>query len=181
MRFFASPMISLFLTTSRQEFSTELKSSLIPSFHRELNKYQNGHGLDVNCWTGESTKQLEKNFPDIRFTGIDKNVRAIDVAQKRYHYSDFCHVDIEKESNSESDMFQIIQISNYNNLEKMLRNTYHLLHEDGMMIVRYHDKDIDYIHQLLEKNNRFRATMIYGTTLHKMHLFKERNTAIIFK
>lgn len=181
MRFFASSLMPLFLTASRQELSTELKSSLTPTFHKILNNYQNGHGLDVNCWTGESTRELEKRFPDIHFTGIDKNVRAIDVAQKRYSFSDFCHVDIENESNSDCDIFQIIQISNYNNLDKMLKNTFHLLREDGMMIIRYHHKDIDYIQELLEKSNRFRATMIQGTSLHKMHLFEERNTAIIFK
>ena len=181
MRFFTPSLIPFFLTASRQELSTELKSTMTPSFHRVLNKYQNGQGLDVNCWTGESTKQLEKKFPDIRFTGIDKNERAIDVARKRYYYSDFCHVDIEKKSNCEYDMFQIIQISNYDNLEKVLQNTFHLLHEDGMMILRYHDKDIDYVHQLLEKNYRFRPNVVHGTVLHKMYLFEERNTAIIFK
>ena len=169
----------MFLTVSSPQKLTELKSSMTPLLPKILKKYDCSRGLDVNCWTGDSTIKLQSQFPDIRIFGIDKNQSAIKLAKTRFHSSVFKVSDIEKENLSGK--FELIQISNYTNLDKVLWNTYPLLSDNGFMIVNYKESDVPYMKELYDKNFRFPPQERNGYVLSNMYLFEKENKAIILK
>lgn len=181
MRFF-STMIPFFLTASGPERLTELKSSITPILPKILERYERGVGLDVNCWTGESTHHLQEKFPHLQFHGIDKNGTAIELARHRFRYPKFSVSDLEKnrfEGQKDQNLFQLIQISNYENLEKILWNTYPLLHHDGFIILHYKAKDRQYMEELYKKNLKFPRRQKNGIMLENMYL--DKDVAIILK
>ncbi len=180
MRIFSS-MIPLFLTASGPERLTELKSSITPILPKILHRYERGVGLDVNCWTGESTNNLQEKFPHLQFHGIDKNGTAIELARHRFQYPKFSVSDLEKtyEEQKDRNIYQIIQISNYDNLKKILWNTYPLLHHDGFIILHYKEKDRAYVEELYEKNLKFPRRQKNGIMLENMYF--DKDMAIILK
>jgi ubiquinone/menaquinone biosynthesis C-methylase UbiE len=181
MRFF-STMVPLFLTASAPEKLTELKSCFTPGIPRLLHKFERGLGLDVNCWTGESTNHLQKTFPQLQFHGVDGNGTAIQIAQCRFQSAKFSVSDLEKlNKNTESSIYQVIQISDYNNLKKILSNTYPMLHHDGFIILYYKKDDQGLINELYEKNLMFPRRKKNGVFLDNMYLLEKENIAIILK
>ena len=168
-------IVPLFLTVSSPDRLTELRSTLGSFPSNKIQKYWNGNGLDINCWTGETTKDLQKKFPDICFYGVDKNKHAIDVAKKRYSKEFFRTVNLENESVEYKDLYRIVHVSKYDHLPTMLQRAYLLLEEEGMMIVRYQEKDFDYLQKMYE---RYRSV---PELTNPMYLFPESKKAIFFK
>ena len=169
----------MFLTVSSPQKLTELKSSMTPLLPKILKKYDCSRGLDVNCWTGDSTVKLQSQFPDVRIFGIDKNQSAIKLAKTRFQSSVFKVSDIEKEKFNGK--FELIQISNYTNLDRVLWNTYPLLSDHGFMIINYKNVDTPYIKELYERNFWFPPQERNGYVLSNMYLFEHENKAIILK
>lgn len=168
-------IVPLFLTVSSPDRLTELRSTLGSFPSNKIQKYWNGNGLDINCWTGETTKELQTKFPDICFYGVDKNKHAIDVAKKRYSKEFFRTVNLENESVEYKDLYRIVHVSKYDHLPTMLQRAYLLLEEEGMMIVRYQEKDFDYLKKMYE---RYRSVPELSNP---MYLFPESKKAIFFK
>ena len=63
----------------------------------------------------------------------------------------------------------------------MLENTYPLLDDEGMIILRYRDEDFPYIQSLLRKNFEFPLRNRKGFLLANMYLWENEKTVIIFK
>ena len=171
----------LFLVANPIEKMTELRSSLTPIMPTLVERFQGGLGLDVNCFTGESTCRLQSLFPDLQVVGIDKNQSAINAARQRYSQTFFSCRDIEKGAEAMEHNIQVIQISEYVNLEKMLENTYPLLDDEGMIILRYREEDYPYIQSLFVKNFQFPLRNRKGFLLANMYLWENEKTVIIFK
>lgn len=180
MRFFPK-LVPLFLVASPHEKFNELRSSLTPILPRLVERFQGGMGLDVNCYTGESTNRLQTIFPDLHIVGIDKNQTAVNLARQRYSHTFFSCRDIEKDPREIENNVQVIQISEYANLEKMLQNTYSLLDDEGMIILRYHEEDFPYIRSLFLKNFEYPLQSRKGFLLANMYLWENEQTVIIFK
>lgn len=172
-------ILPLFLsTTSPERLMTELRSTIRPNSGVLKTNIFNGNGLDINCWTGESTKSLQEIYPDICFYGVDKNENAIDVAKKRYSEKFFRAIDLEKSTDTFEDYFQIIHISNYNDVRKILSSAFPMLEDDGFIILRYKDQDERMLKKLFEKNHHIPKR---NDRYENMYLFSDRKTAIFFK
>ncbi|MAI14461.1 MAG: hypothetical protein CMM15_10615 [Rhodospirillaceae bacterium] len=171
----------LFLVANPIEKMTELRSSLTPILPRLVERFQGGLGLDVNCYTGDSTCRLQSLFPDLQVVGIDKNQSAINAARQKYSHTFFSCRDIEKGAEAMEHNLQVIQISEYVNIQRMLENTYPLLDDEGMIILRYRDEDFPYIQSLLRKNFEFPLRNRKGFLLANMYLWENEKTVIIFK
>lgn len=110
------------------------------------------NGLDINCWTGESTKSLSTIHSNIKFVGIDKHERVIDVAIKRYPLDYFANIDIESDGLPVIGFFDIVRISRYDNLKNMLENVWTIVRKGGVITIIYKKEDIDHLNDFLEKN-----------------------------
>ena len=94
----------LFLTTTTFKKNV-VQNSLPPLVFNYESKLKNGLGLDINCRLGESTKELQKKFPDLVFLGTEKNQQFVDIARKRHANLNFLEIDIEKKSEPLVDQF----------------------------------------------------------------------------
>ena len=160
---------------------TELRSSLTPVLPRLVEKFNYGLGVDVNCYTGETTFNLQNIFPDLNIIGIDKNHTAIDLARERYIGPSFKIADIESERNSMIDGVQVIQISTYDNLYKILSKTYPFLDEEGMMILHYKESDKELIRELCNGTDNIPLVSVKVFFLSNMYLWEHEKTVILFK
>lgn len=174
-------IVPFFLATTPIEKYTELRSSLTPVLPRLVEKFNYGLGVDVNCYTGETTFNLQNIFPDLNIIGIDKNHTAIDLARERYTGPSFKIADIESEGNSMIDGVQVIQISTYDNLYKILSKTYPFLDEEGMMILHYKESDKELIRELMQRNRQYPSRKRKGFLLSNMYLWEHEKTVILFK
>ena len=108
-----------------------------PLFHHKYN----GFGLDINGKDGYSIEEMNSNFPSTTFYGVDNDRKKISRLQKEYPSYNFLYKNIENgDIRNLYKKFQVVKISEYNNLEKMLQNTNKLLKEDGVCILRYKEK-----------------------------------------
>ena len=164
----------LFLTTTTFKKNV-VQNSLPPLVFNYESKLKNGLGLDINCRLGESTKELQKKFPDLVFVGTEKNQKFVDIARKRHANLNFIEIDIEKKSEPLIDQFQIVQVSDYENFWEMVRKSYHLLDEDGLLIIKYKNKDLDQIHKILRKNKKKRI----GNDLYEQVMLNEEENKIL--
>lgn len=127
----------------------------------------NGKGLDINCWTGESTMALQKKYPDLQFEGIDCHETVVQVAKKRYANMEFTIMNLEENPRSTDTMFRLIQISNYQELPTLLERAWSIVEDEGLLIIQYHIKDEriieEYKHLLLPT---------------ECHIWSDRQTAI---
>lgn len=130
----------------------------------------NGKGLDINCWTGESTKALQEKFPDIEWKGMDYRTTVINVANKRYSKMEFIKEDFEKTIPSSKETFCLIQISKYKDLSLLMDRVWPLLEDDGLLIVHFKKNDRPILKQ---KEARFDAK-------HFM-IFEDRSSCLIMK
>lgn len=174
-------IMPLFLATSPMEKYTELRSSLTPVLPRLVEKFNYGLGIDVNCFTGETTSRLQGIFPELNIIGIDKNQTAIDIARDRYIGPSFTTADVESEKCLLTNEVQVIQISEYTNLYDMLSRTFPCLDEEGMMIVHYKDEDMNLIRELMRRNLQHPLRKRKGFLLSNMYLWEQEKTVILFK
>lgn len=148
-----------------------------PLFHRKYN----GFGLDINGKDGISIKEMDIHFPYVTFYGVDNNRNNIIKLQKEYPSHNFIYKDIENENiRSLYKKFQVIQISDYHNLENMLRNTNRLLKEDGVCILRYKEDDFLKIKKLLQSNKYQPKHYYLGMSYNTMHHIPENRTLLWF-
>ena len=108
------------------------------------------NGLNINCWTGESTKSLSQIHPDVKFVGIDKHATVIEVANRRYPSNFFANLDIEEEGLDVNDFFDIVHISRYSNLETMLNNVWSIVRNGGIITIQLNGDKIEYLQTLLK-------------------------------
>ncbi|MAI13350.1 MAG: hypothetical protein CMM15_04980 [Rhodospirillaceae bacterium] len=127
----------------------------------------NGKGLDINCWTGETTTALQKKYPDLQFEGIDSRETVIQVAKKRYANMNFTRMNLEDNSQSIDTMFRLIQISNYQELPTLLERAWASVEDEGLLIVKYHIKDATIIEQYKH--------LLLPT---ECHIWSDRQTAV---
>ena len=73
------------------------------------------------------------------------------------------------------DQFQIVQVSDYRNFWEMVKKSYHLLDEDGLLIIKYKNKDLDQIHKILRKNKKKRI----GNDLYEQVMLNEEENKIL--
>jgi hypothetical protein len=150
-----------------------------PLFYRKYN----GFGLDINGKDGVSRKEIENNFPYVTFYGVDDNKKNILKLQKENPSLNFLYMDIENDNISNLyKKFQVVHISNYNNLENMLEKTKKLLEDksNSVCILRYKEKDILKIKQLV-LSNKYKPKQYYlGLGYSTMHHIPENRTLLWF-
>jgi hypothetical protein len=142
----------------------------------------NGYGLDINGKDGISIKEIENNFPYTTFYGVDNDRKKIIKLQKEYPSHNFLYKNIENgDIRNLYKKFQVIQISEYNNLENMLRNTNKLLQEDSVCILRYKEKDILKIKKIVQ-NSHYQPKQHYlGMNYDIIHHLPGNLTVVFFK
>ena len=59
-------------------------------------------------------------------------------------------MDIEKKDTPLVDQFEIVQVSEYDNFWNMVEKSFSLLQEDGLLIMKYKQKDLVEIEKLLK-------------------------------
>lgn len=140
-------------TTSVPKKNIVVTQNSIPSFPPRVGyPLSNGLGLDINCNTGESIRELQKNFPHLTFIGTDKDEEKVKLARKKYIDYHFLNMDIEKKDVPLVDQFEIIQVSEYENFWKMMEKSFSLLQNDGLLIMKYKQQDLVEIEKLLKIN-----------------------------
>lgn len=148
-----------------------------PLFHFKYN----GYGLDINGKDGLSMKEIKRHFPETTFFGVDNNRRNVLKLQKDYPSFNFLYKDIENDDiHHLYKKFQVVQISEYNNIEKMLENTNKLLKEDGVCILRYKEKDFLKIKKLIVSNKNKSKQYFLGRNYDTMYHLPKNNTLLWF-
>lgn len=66
-----------------------MHSLLIPAISASIHRHHPTSVLDVGCGNGHMTAQLQRQFPDIRFAGIDPSDSGIEHARLAYPAIDF--------------------------------------------------------------------------------------------
>ena len=118
-------------TTSVPKKNIVVTQNSIPSFPPRVGyPLSNGLGLDINCNTGESIRELQKNFPHLTFIGTEKDEEKVKLARKKYIDYHFLNMDIEEKDVPLMDQFEIIQVSDYDNFWKMMEKSFSLLPEE---------------------------------------------------
>jgi len=97
---------------------------------------QTGLALDVNCGTGETTMNLSYRYPELKIYGIDKNPHYIELAKKRYSDYGFVNLNFECYTGIPARTFQVVQISDYEDLLLTYQKGILLLQNNGLLI--YH-------------------------------------------
>lgn len=148
-----------------------------PLFHRKYN----GFGIDINGKDGVSIKEIETHFPYTTFYGVDKDRKNVVKLQKEYPSYHFLYKNIENgDIRNLYKKFQVVQISEYNNLENMLRNTNKLLKKDGVCILRYKEEDFLKIKKLLHSNQYQPKQYYLGINYNSMNHIPENRTLLWF-
>lgn len=150
-----------------------------PLFHRKYN----GFGLDINCGNGKTITEIQKEFPYTTFYGIEKEHKKVLQLQKNYPNFNFMVKDIEKDNvRFLYKKFKVIHISDYENLDTILRKTKKLLKNDGVCILRYKDKDINDIHEIIKHSKHLPKEVYIGPSdqYNKIHHFPKNNTLLWF-
>ena len=181
MTFLRNIVPAFLATTTSVRQKNELHSIVNPIAPTFLHFYNNGFGLDVNCKTGETTNNLQNQFPELQIFGVDNSTKAINLAKKKFGDHLFLKADVEKEKLQILPNFQVIQISSYQNCMKILENTYDLLEENGILILHYQKKDIGLMNDLYQRNKMFPKRKINCEVFENMYLFPQNGTAILFK
>ncbi len=174
-------IVPLFLTATAPLKQVELYSGTIPLFPSLDTYYGEGYGLDVNCNTGETTQKIQSCFPNLRFYGMDRNQAALEIAKRSYQNTHFIRGDLEENPFPPLDPFQVIQISNYTDCWRILRNSYHFLEDDGILILHYKEEDTGLMYNLMEKNRKYPTRQIDNQHFENMYLFPKDKTAVLFK
>lgn len=140
-------------TTSVPKKNIIVTQNSIPSFPPRIkNSIYNGLGLDINCNTGESIRELQKNFPHLTFIGTEKDEEKVKLVREKYSDYHILNMDIEKKDVPLVDQFEIIQVSEYDNFWNMMEKSFSLLQNDGLLIMKYKQKDLVEIEKLLKMN-----------------------------
>ena len=156
-----------------------LNNNGYPLFHRKYN----GYGLDINCGDGQKFTEIQKEFPYTTFYGIEKEQKKVQYLQKKYPNLNFMLKNIEKDNiNFLYKKFDVIHISDYENLYTILEKTFKLLKEDGVFILRYKDNDINDIQDIINYYKYLPKHIYIGPTdqFNKIHHFPKNNTLLCF-
>ena len=122
-------------TTSVPKKNIVVTQNSIPSFPPRIKQsIYNGLGLDINCNTGESIRELQKDFPHLTFIGTERDEKKVKIAREKYSEYHFLNMDIEKKDTPLVDQFEIVQVSEYDNFWNMVEKSFSLLQEDGLLI-----------------------------------------------
>ena len=126
-------------------------------------------GLNIGCKTGETTKKLSTQYPELKWYGIDTDQKKISIAQKRFHQNDYLAIDIEKDNfNIKNDSFQIIEVSEYKDLMINMERALLRLSKGGILI--YNCKDHDDVYKL--RNQMMQEKRNYYIIGKKILIFK---------
>ena len=137
--------------------------------------------MDINGKDGYSIEEMNSNFPSTTFYGVDNDRKKISRLQKEYPSYNFLYKNIENgDIRNLYKKFQVVKISEYNNLEKMLQNTNKLLKEDGVCILRYKEKDLLKIKNLVKFNEYKPKQYYFGISYTTMYHLPENNTLLFF-
>jgi len=138
-----------------------------------------GLGLDVNCKIGDSTKILSMKYPELHIYGIDKNYHMIETARKKYTTFDFLNVNFEFHTGIPTRSFNVIQISDYDDLLLSYQKAIILLQYGGMII--YHCKnenDLIFLQKYFGQHEK----ALYTTSSHpNISYYVSGTTLFIFK
>ena len=138
-------------TTSIPKKNMVVTQNSIPSFPPRVGySLSNGLGLDINCKTGESIHELQKKFPHLTFIGTEKDEKKVRIAREKHSDYHFLNMDIEKKEVPLVDQFEIIQISDYEDFWKIMEKSFSLLQDDGLLIMKYKQKDLIEIKKILK-------------------------------
>ena len=134
-----------------------------------------GYVLDVQCSTGETTKLLSRDYPEMIFLGIDKNQINIDIAKKKYFSLDFMKADFETDIIPQ-DSFQIIQLSDYQDLAKAVVKSFFSLQSNGLLIVKKKpingNADFEMLEEELKTNPALQFISTYHIIGNKFYIYK---------
>lgn len=139
-----------------------------------------GNALDVNCKFGDSTKKLSNKYPELNIYGIDKNPKFVEVAQKKYKNIDFLNLNFEDYTGIPYNSFQVIQISDYDELFLTYQKSMSILDNSGLLIYNCKNKNHT---KLLENYLTFYQKSLFTNSYHpnKLSHFISDNTIFIFK
>ena len=171
--------ICFLATTSVPKSNTMIQKS-VPSFPPSIsNSLYNGLGLDINCNFGESTRELQKKFPHLTFLATERDEDKIEIARKKNGNFHFLNLDIEKKEVPLIDQFKIVQISDYDSFWPMIEKSFDLLDSDGLLIMKYKEKDLGEVQKLLniKKPKKFIKNQIFE----RVYLSDEDNKVFLLK
>lgn len=138
-----------------------------------------GIGVDVNCKIGDSTKILSMKYPELHIYGIDKNYHLIEIARKKHKTFDFLNVNFEFHTGIPTRSFNLIQISDYDDLLLSYQKAIILLEYGGMII--YHCKNQNDL-ILLQKYLVQHEKSLYTSSYHpNISHYVSGSTLFIFK
>lgn len=167
-------------TTTVPKKNIVVTKNALPSFPPRVGySLSNGLGLDINCNTGESIRELQKKFPHLTFIGTEKDEKKVKVAREKHTEYHFINMDIEKKEVPLVDQFEIIQISNYDNFWKIMEKSFSLLQDDGLLIMKYKEKDIHEIQKLLKMKKPKKK--INDEIFERMYLSNEEKKVFFLK
>jgi len=167
-------------TTSIPKNNIIVTQNSIPSFSpRFKNSIYNGLGLDINCNTGESIRELQKKFPHLTFIGTEKDEKKVKVAREKHSDYHFLYMDIERKDVPFVDQFEIIQISDYDNFWKIMEKSFSLLQNDGLLIMKYKQQDLVEIEKLLKMKKP--KKIIKEEIYERIYLSNEDNKVFFLK
>lgn len=167
-------------TTSVPKKNIVVTQNSIPSFPPRVGySLSNGLGLDINCNTGESIRELQMEFPHLTFLGTEKDEEKIEIARKKNKEFHFLNVDIEKKKVPLIDQFQIVQISDYDCFWQIIDKSFSLLDNDGLLIVKYKENDLDKVQTLL--NMKKPKKFIKSQVFERVYVSNEDNKVFLLK
>lgn len=159
-----SSNIKSFSFTSRQGGHRNFTSSLnyndngdIDKINRIYHRTHNhlpGFALDVGCGYGETTRELQMQYPELKWYGIDKNERNIKIARKKYTTCDYLNINIEDYNDIKKDIFNIVNINDYSDLMSCFIKSLSVLSQGGLLIYNCKSLEDTYrIRNFILKNN----------------------------
>lgn len=112
-----------------------------------------GFALDVGCGTGESTKLLSFQYPELKWYGVDTSEKNIKIAQKRFTNNEFINLNIEEFNLIRKNIFSIVNINEYDNLMITFVKSMSVLSQGGLLIYNCKTtEDVYTIRNYLKKN-----------------------------
>lgn len=93
--------------------------------------------IDGGCGLGDSTADLKKAFPQCKIIGVDKDTAKLQVARKLYPRITFVWDDLENTllPPNMASLFVFRDISDEVDLERVLKNSARVLHDDGAILL----------------------------------------------
>lgn len=103
----------------------------------KINQESHGSIIDIGCGDGRLTKELSEKLPNIKITGIDYSLRAINIARALNPTLDFKNIDIIKQEISEKyDVATLIEVFEHipvDQHEKFVKSVASLIQPDGLL------------------------------------------------